>query len=341
MVSFRTVDSSVTLSSSYCSSRIPTLPKIEGSGQLSVQSDSDDHVSTTRYHVSTARLAHSASRSRSRQQLSPKGSMTSSCSVSTRSVNTIRGAPHSPHSNIQIVLPAPLSPQLRGHMVADPSVIQSGRGLLGLGCTTDRWVTAPVRTTSWHSERSDQSLSVVGVSPRREASLRFGQEGHRSSDNLDRLRRQESQTRSRGRTSSHHTLQRQSLGLGDFMSSPQLFNNQPRSFRTNFRNPRDGRGILIPTPSEFIFAELPQFTAVRQPVKQLNQSPGFAEGKLRRQPPPFPRHDRCLSNISNLPLPKPAAHPRHFYTPLWDEQPPPPVPSSLQLPQVLLCKQDT
>ena len=125
------------------------------------------------------------------------------------------------------------------------------------------------------------------------------------------------------------------------MSSPQPLDDQSQSFRADFRDPRDGQGILISTPSKSISIELLRFIAVRQPVEQLNQSPGCAEEKLPRQPPSFPRHDRCLSNISNLPLPKSAAHPRHFYTPSWDEQPPPPVPPSLQLPQVLLCKPDT
>ena len=252
VASFRTVDSSVTLSSSYRSSWIPTLPKIEGSGQLSVESNSDDHSSATKYHISTARLAHSASRSRSRQQLSPKGSMASSRSVSTRSVNTIRGAPHSPHSNIQIILPVPLAPQLRSHMVVDPSVVQSGRGLVGQGCIADRWVAAPIRTTCWHS-CSDQNLSVVDVSPGWEASLRFGQKDHRSLDAVDHLRRQEPQTRSRGRTPSNHALQRRPPGLGDLTSFPRPLNNQTRSFIANFRDPRDGRGILISTLSRSIF----------------------------------------------------------------------------------------
>ena len=240
MASFRTVSSSATLPPSYRSSWIPTLPKIEGSGQLSVESNSDDHVSTTKYYVSTARLAHSASRSRSRQQLSSKGSMASSRSISTRSVNTIRGAPHSPYNNIQIVLPVPLAPQLRGHMVADPSAIQSGKGLLELGCAVDQWMAAPIRTTSWHS-RSDQSLSEADVSPGRETSLRFGQKDHCPS--VDRLRQPESQTRSSGQTYSHRALQRRSLGLGDVMSSPRPLDNQTRSFRANFRDPRDGQGV--------------------------------------------------------------------------------------------------
>jgi len=252
MSSFRTVDSSVTASSGYHSSLTPTLPQNYWSGQLSVEPNSDDHVSTIQHYVSTARLAHSASLSRSKQQLSRKSPTASTRSVSPRSVNTIRGAPHSPYSNIQIVLPTPLAPQLWGHMIADPLAIQSRGGLLEQGGITDRWMAAPIRTTSWHS-RPNQDPSVVDASPEREASLSSGQ----SSDNVDQLSQPESQTRPRGRTSSRHPIQRLSLGLEDPTPSPQSPDDQTQPFRVKFQDPRDGQGTLMSTRSKSILIGLP------------------------------------------------------------------------------------
>ena len=226
MPSFRTVDSSITSSSSYHSSWNPTLPQNYWPGQLSVESDSDYHVSATQHHVFTTCLARPIPLSRSRQQISWKGSVASTRSISMRSVNTIRGTPHSPYSNIQIVLPTPLAPQLRDHMIANPSAIQSSGGLLEQGGITDRWMTAPMRTASWHSPRPDRDLSMVYALPRRETSLNSGQQDHRSSVSIDQLRRSGSQTRPRGRTSSLRPIQRLSLGLGDPTPSSQSPDNQ-------------------------------------------------------------------------------------------------------------------
>jgi hypothetical protein len=326
MPSFRTVDSSITLSPNYHSFRIPTLPRNYRSGELSVESNSDDHI-TTQHYMSTTRLARSASPYRSRSELSHESSVTSTRSVSTRSINTIRGAPHSPYSNIEIVLPEPMAPQLRGHMIADPSAIQSD--------TADRWMASPIRTTSWHP-RPDRYLSMVDASPRREATLGSGQQDYRLSDNMDQLRRPGSRTQPKMRTSSRCPIQRRSLEFGDPVSSSRSPDNQIQPFRVNFRDPRDGQGTLMSAPSKSILTELAQFAAVRQPIEQQCQFPDCANASLCRQSRSFPRHNPCPSDTSNFPFPKSAAHPRHRY-----EQPPPPVLPLPRLSQNLLCKPGT
>lgn len=94
-------------------------------------------------------------------------SMTSTASRTSRksTAGTIRGAPHGPHSNVQIVLPAPLAPQLSpyGH------VARGGDGgwLLGDGVRTradsrlsvvDKWAGVPVG----RSEREERE-SFAGL----------------------------------------------------------------------------------------------------------------------------------------------------------------------------------
>ena len=176
--------------------------------------------------------------------------------VSTRSINTIRGAPHSPYSNIQIILPVPLAPQLRNHMIENPSVIQWGGGSLEQGSITDRWVTTPIRTTSWRSS-SDQSLSIGDAFPGREASPSSKQQDSRSSDNTDQLRRPESPTRPKGRTSSRYPTQRQPLGLGYPTPTPQSPSTQALSTRTTSRDHRGGQGTFVSTSLRKILAKLP------------------------------------------------------------------------------------
>ena len=260
--SFRTTGSFGTLSSGYRSSRIPTpLNDVPyRPGQLSVESNSDEHPFITQHYVPSTRPARSVSLSRSRQHLSRKGSMASTRSastyVSTRSINTIRGAPHSPYSDIQIILPVPLAPQLRNYMIENPSVIQWGGGSLEQGGITDRWVMTPIRTTSWRSS-SDQGLSIGDTFPWREASSSSKQRDNRSSDNMDHLRRPESPTRPKGRTSSRHPIQRQPLGLGDPTTAPQSPGNQALSTKTTSRDHRGGQGTFVSASSRKILTKLP------------------------------------------------------------------------------------
>ena len=160
MPSFQTDRSSGTLSSSYRSFPIPPSPPTNvfyPSGLPSASSHSDEHASVT--------YPRPASQYRSRLHLSHKNSTSSMCSTftyaSTRSANTIRGAPHSPHSDIQIILPTPLAPQLQNHMVVSLQQLrlsefscESCGVLAGQGGTSvDRWMAAPSRTTSHRSLR--------------------------------------------------------------------------------------------------------------------------------------------------------------------------------------------
>ena len=82
-------------------------------------------------------------RQRSRTNSIPLTSSTST-HVSTRSSS--HGAPHSRYSQVQVVLPTPLAPRLKHHMVADSSTIENTGGLVGV---SDRWMRAPNRSTSW------------------------------------------------------------------------------------------------------------------------------------------------------------------------------------------------
>jgi hypothetical protein len=120
ILNFRSIDSSSTPSFTYRPAFGPPTPATTAAKSpcpLSVESQSDGHASTTELHTTTTRLARSSSlsRSRSRRNLSRKPSTAiSNRTVSThmRSMNTIRGAPHCSHNNIDIVIPAPLAPQL-------------------------------------------------------------------------------------------------------------------------------------------------------------------------------------------------------------------------------------
>ena len=261
MSSFRTVDSSATQSSGDHLSSMATLHGnvARWPGQSSVESNSDEHISAAQFYTSTTLPVRSVSPSRSRQQLSREGSSASthngSTHVSTRSGNTNR-TPHSPYSNVQIVLPTPLAPQLQDHMIVNPSVVQNDGRFLGHGDITDRWMGAPTRTTSRRSG-SDQNISGDD-SCWREASWSFGQQGHCSSDDyVDQPRRPKSQTRSRGRTSSRRPIQRQFPDLGDHTSYPQPPNHQIRPPGPDSQDLYDGRGIFTSTSLRFIPTESP------------------------------------------------------------------------------------
>ena len=208
---YRTVESSGTISSSYCSSCIHTPPPSNvtyWSGSGSAGSNSGKHA--TQHYAPMTRLAHSASLSRSGsgRRLSHKNS-----TALMRPVNVICGARHSPHSNIKIVLPAPLAPQLRNHMIVDPSTFRSNGEPLEQVDTTDQWMGTLTRTTSWHSS-SDQNLSIGDDSSRQEANLSSGQRGRHSQDTIDHPRWSKLRKRSRSRTSSHCPIQQQPPGLG-------------------------------------------------------------------------------------------------------------------------------
>ena len=156
--SFRSIDSSGTPS---CTCYPASDPPTQLSCPSSVESQSDEHTSTQLY-TSTACLARSSSLSRSRpmRNIFRKPSMISARTASThmRSASIIRGAPHRSHNNVDLVLPAPLAPQLQNYMIENSSVIRScGRSRER---RSDQWMDALIiRTTSWPSF-TDPSLSV-------------------------------------------------------------------------------------------------------------------------------------------------------------------------------------
>ncbi|KAI0048408.1 hypothetical protein FA95DRAFT_1558058 [Auriscalpium vulgare] len=129
-------------------------------GAVSPPSASSSSLSSSAEHASPstpgtgALLSPSASsasthtRARTRSASRPFSMLSTSTSGTARSRTPIRGAPHGPHSNVQIVLPAPLAPELYPYMLpADAqgrplSVFAGGspqRASWG-GGMTDKWV---------------------------------------------------------------------------------------------------------------------------------------------------------------------------------------------------------
>ncbi|KAI0067888.1 hypothetical protein BV25DRAFT_1987540 [Artomyces pyxidatus] len=96
--------------------------------------------------ASSSSSIHPRSRSASRP-FSMLSTSTTNTGTTTRSRTPIRGAPHAPHSNVQIVLPAPLAPELYPHMVTEDargrrifSGVDSAQRASWGGGITDRWV---------------------------------------------------------------------------------------------------------------------------------------------------------------------------------------------------------
>ena len=104
--------------------------------------------------------------------------------ASTRPVSVIRGAPHSALSNIQIVLPAPLAPQLQNYMVTIPSVAGT-------------------------FSNSELNLSTQDILRSQKTSLSSGHRLRRSSDAMDRRqnRRPSSEAGALPAAPSNHTSQ--------------------------------------------------------------------------------------------------------------------------------------
>lgn len=142
--SYQTDDSCGAPSSSCQSLPTPPLPTnaVYWPGSQSAESGSDEQPPS---------FGETRPRQRSRTNSIPLTSSTST-HVSTRSSG--HGAPHSRYNQVQVVLPTPLAPRLRHHMVADSSTIENKRGLVGV---SDRWIRAPNRSTSWRA-KSDQSF---------------------------------------------------------------------------------------------------------------------------------------------------------------------------------------
>lgn len=96
--------------------------------------------------------------------------------ISTSSRHSIRGAPHSPHSNVQIVLPTPLAPSFYGGTASDSPLLQR---------TLARNSTCSVRD-NWRRSLAD-SWIVVGQDCSTESEPMERQKGHDRMDRPTRL----------------------------------------------------------------------------------------------------------------------------------------------------------
>jgi len=89
----------------------------------------------------------------------PLSAVSSRTSLSAR--NTIRGSPHGPYSNIQIVLPAPLGSQLQPYPASSSrssSRISSREDLSSRNSYVDRWI-APVSGTDERDDNENPTVS--------------------------------------------------------------------------------------------------------------------------------------------------------------------------------------
>lgn len=120
-----------TLDSSYGVQLRPPSPQFfpshtPPSGSSSSLPSSNDH-STPSSGAATPPGQFSSPSQSSRRPLKRSGSLARPRPLSTFSVNSrqsIRAAPHAPHSNVQIVLPAPLAPSLYEETASDSPLLQ-------------------------------------------------------------------------------------------------------------------------------------------------------------------------------------------------------------------------
>ncbi|KAF9643427.1 hypothetical protein BDM02DRAFT_3123480 [Thelephora ganbajun] len=307
--SFQTDESHGTPSSSHNSFSVPPSPQTNAthhSSPLSVGSRSEEQASITQRYVPTTRQARSVSRARLRRPPSRINSIVSTQStfthISTRSVNAIRGVPHSTPSNFQIVLPTPLAPQLQNHLVLNPSTVESYEELVERRGIADGWTTTPGRITSRRSQ-SDQDLSTRGAPCERETGSGYGHRHHRSLDTIDQPGRSESQTQFRGRTSSRRSIQPQPPNHGDTAPSPQFLDNQTKPLSAASHEPSDGQAGTPPSQSPGHTPNLPL--------------PQFVSHSLRRYTPSSSADTptyRSTSNDPSLPPVPPSPLPQQSST---------------------------
>ena len=271
--SFQTDEPNGTPSSSHYLLSIPPSPSanaIYQSGLLSVDSQSNEPASNTQQYVSTTRLARSASRAR--QPRSCRNSIASTYSTpaqaSTRSLSTIRGAPHSTLSNVQIVLPTPLAPQLRNHMVTNLPAARSYEDLVERGSIVDGWTTAPGRSTSRRSNSYSLGQRISSIS---------GHRYHRSLDTMDQPRRSESQAQFRGRSPSTPSNRPQTLDHGDTAPSSRSMNDQTQPPRAVLRKPRDEQGNSINRPLRYFPLNLLNPQPNSHPLEEETGPPAVQE----------------------------------------------------------------
>ena len=185
----------------------PPSPKTHLTPQSSPATTEDERSSATLQYIPTSRQARSASRVGPRRPrsrvISTASTQTTFTHVSARPVSVIRGAPHSSLSNIQIVLPAPLAPQLQNYMVTIPSIAGT-------------------------FSNSELDLSIPDIPRSQKTSMSSGHRPSRSSDAVDRSKPSESQAQFRGRSTSHRSIQPHLSSHGDSVPPLPPLDNQAR-----------------------------------------------------------------------------------------------------------------
>ena len=222
--SFQTAESEGTPSSSNHSFLSPP-PQTNAAFQSSPRSADDEQTSTAQHYVSTTRQARSVSRGTRRPRsrvISTASSNNIFAQVSPRPTSIIRGAPHSALSSVQIVLPAPLAPQLQSHLVSNSFMVET-----------------------YSNPDLDPLSQAVPRSQRNRTNSR-PQSQYRSLDTRDQPNPSDSQTLSRGRNTSERSIQSQ---LNNELTAPPVPSLDDRSqFKPISQDPRDGQGNLMVRP---------------------------------------------------------------------------------------------
>jgi hypothetical protein len=217
--SFQTGGSDGTPSSSSHSFSTPS-PQTNVTFQPSTRSTDEEQTLNTQQYVSTNRQARSVSRGARRPRsrvISVASTNTVFTQVSPRPTSIIRGAPHSALSNVQIVLPAPLAPQLQNNFVTNPLTVETYSNP-DLDPSTQDFSFGQRTRSSWSSS---------------------WHQSHRSLDTRDQQNPSDSQLLSRGRNTSERSIQ---LTNGDTTPPVPSLDDRDQPPKATPQDPRDGQG---------------------------------------------------------------------------------------------------
>ena len=212
--SFHTDGSDATPSSSHYS--FSSSPQTTPTPQPNPQPADEEQPSTTQtqdYLTATRRPrpgSQGQRRPRSRV-ISVASTNTTYSQLSPRPTSIIRGPPHSSLSSVQIVLPAPLAPQLQNHMVPSTS-------------------------------RRLNSEDFGASSHRRPTSTNFGHQYYRSPSTTDQWRRSGTELQLRGRTVSDPSVPSKLLGDADMPPPIPSKSAQTRPLNVTSQGPRNEQG---------------------------------------------------------------------------------------------------
>lgn len=123
-------------------------------------------ITTRAYSNSPSRSSplRTGTRSMSQQRGRPMSAVSSASLRTTQSRSTLRGVPHSPHTNIQIVLPAPLAPELYPYPQAAQSQytfsIAEDEPVDRNSVFADRWVPVGLQSMSTENLSRARSSSI-------------------------------------------------------------------------------------------------------------------------------------------------------------------------------------